>query len=96
MKAQTLPGLRQARVERTDQLEFVVADLGADEGWAQAMDGVTRVLHHASPFPVVPPETEDEVVLPARDGALRVIAAARNAGIPRVVMTSSYAASGTR
>ncbi|MFG2304167.1 SDR family oxidoreductase [Actinacidiphila glaucinigra] len=93
-EAQTLAGLRQAGVDRADLLEFAVADLSADEGWAQAMDGVTHVLHHASPFPVTPPETEDEVVLPARDGALRVIAAARNAGIPRVVMTSSYAAVG--
>ncbi|MFF1682304.1 NAD-dependent epimerase/dehydratase family protein [Streptomyces sp. NPDC058256] len=93
-EAQVLAALRQAGVDRADLLEFAVADLSADDGWAQAMDGIAHVLHHASPFPPTPPETEDEVILPARDGALRVIAAARDAGIPRVVMTSSFAAVG--
>ncbi|MGW8630512.1 NAD-dependent epimerase/dehydratase family protein [Streptomyces sp. NPDC055793] len=86
--------LRQAGVDPAGRLEFAVADLAADRGWRQAMEGVGHVLHHASPFPATPPETEDEVVLPARDGALRVISAARDAGVPRVVMTSSYAAVG--
>ncbi|MFD5800779.1 NAD-dependent epimerase/dehydratase family protein [Streptomyces sp. NPDC127020] len=86
--------LRQAGVDPAGRLEFAVADLAADRGWRNAMEGVGHVLHHASPFPATPPETEDEVVLPARDGALRVISAARDAGVPRVVMTSSYAAVG--
>ncbi|MGW2173773.1 NAD-dependent epimerase/dehydratase family protein [Streptomyces sp. NPDC001705] len=86
--------LRQAGVDPAGRLEFAVADLAADRGWRQAMEGVGHVLHHASPFPATPPETEDEVVLPARDGTLRVISAARDAGVPRVVMTSSYAAVG--
>ncbi|TRO55641.1 NAD-dependent epimerase/dehydratase family protein [Streptomyces sp. IB201691-2A2] len=93
-EAQVLAALQQAGVDRADLLEFAVADLSADDGWAQAMDGIAHVLHHASPFPPTPPETEDEVILPARDGALRVISAARGAGIPRVVMTSSFAAVG--
>ncbi|MFD8778435.1 NAD-dependent epimerase/dehydratase family protein [Streptomyces sp. NPDC059916] len=93
-EAQVLAALQQAGVDPADLLEFAAADLSADDGWAQAMDGIAHVLHHASPFPPTPPETEDEVVLPARDGALRVIAAARSAGIPRVVMTSSFAAVG--
>ncbi|MEU6289053.1 NAD-dependent epimerase/dehydratase family protein [Streptomyces sp. NPDC046988] len=86
--------LRQAGVDPAGRLEFAVADLAADRGWRHAMEGVGHVLHHASPFPATPPETEDEVVLPARDGTLRVISAARDAGVPRVVMTSSYAAVG--
>ncbi|MFF0516199.1 NAD-dependent epimerase/dehydratase family protein [Streptomyces sp. NPDC004250] len=86
--------LRQAGVDPAGRLEFAVADLAADRGWRNAMEGVGHVLHHASPFPATPPETEEEVVLPARDGALRVISAARDAGVPRVVMTSSYAAVG--
>ncbi|MFD5572817.1 NAD-dependent epimerase/dehydratase family protein [Streptomyces cadmiisoli] len=93
-EAEVRGALRYAEVEPADRLEFAVADLGAGTGWAEAMDGVSHVLHHASPFPLTPPETEDELVLPARDGALRVIAAAREAGVPRVVMTSSYAAVG--
>jgi nucleoside-diphosphate-sugar epimerase len=93
-RAGVLAALRQAGVDPAGRLEFAVADLNADAGWAQALDGVGHVLHHASPFPITPPETEDEVIRPARDGALRVISAARKAGVPRVVLTSSYAAVG--
>jgi len=93
-QAGVLEALRQAEVDPADRLEFAIADLSADAGWAQAMDGVGHVLHHASPFPITPPETEDELIRPARDGALRVISAARTAGVPRVVLTSSYAAVG--
>ncbi|WP_328491911.1 NAD-dependent epimerase/dehydratase family protein [Streptomyces sp. NBC_00414] len=93
-EAGVLAALRRAGVDPAGRLEFAVADLGSDGGWGAALDGVGHVLHHASPFPVRPPETEDELVRPAREGALRVIAAAREAGVPRVVMTSSYAAVG--
>ncbi|WP_260844857.1 NAD-dependent epimerase/dehydratase family protein [Streptomyces sp. SLBN-31] len=54
-EAQVLAALRQAEVEPAGRLEFAVADLGADRGWAEAMDGVDHVLHHASPFPLTPP-----------------------------------------
>ncbi|WML83765.1 NAD-dependent epimerase/dehydratase family protein [Streptomyces sp. VNUA74] len=93
-RADVVAALRQAEVDPAGRLEFAVADLATDRGWQDAMEGVSHVLHHASPFPATPPETEDEIVLPARDGALRVISAARTAGVPRVVMTSSYAAVG--
>jgi nucleoside-diphosphate-sugar epimerase len=93
-EAGVLAALRGAEVDPADRLEFAVAHLSADGGWAEAMDGVSHVLHHASPFPSAPPVTEDEVILPARDGALRVISAAREAGVRRIVMTSSYAAVG--
>ncbi|NLU72479.1 aldehyde reductase [Streptomyces sp. HNM0575] len=93
-EAEVRAALRRAEVDPSSRLEFVVADLSADDGWADAMDGVGHVLHHASPFPSTPPETEEELVLPARDGTLRVLSEARKAGIPQVVMTSSYAAVG--
>ncbi|HVY90430.1 MAG TPA: aldehyde reductase [Hyphomonadaceae bacterium] len=73
-------------------IEFVEADLGADKGWAEAVNGCTYVQHVASPFPAVHPKDEMELVRPARDGALRVLKAARAAGVKRVVMTSSMAA----
>ncbi|MEU0185976.1 aldehyde reductase [Streptomyces sp. NPDC006207] len=76
------------------RLEIVVADLGADEGWAEAVKGCEHVLHVASPFPARQPRHEDEVIVPARDGALRVLRAARDHGVRRVVMTSSFAAVG--
>ncbi|WP_395711758.1 SDR family oxidoreductase [Reyranella sp.] len=80
--------------EAGDRLAFVAADLQADAGWPQAAAGCDHVLHVASPFPVGVPRHEDELIVPARDGALRVLRAARNAGVRRVVLTSSYAAIG--
>jgi nucleoside-diphosphate-sugar epimerase len=73
-------------------LEFVVASLTADEGWAAAVAGVDGVYHLASPM--IQATDPEEVVVPARDGALRVLRAARDASIPRVVLTSSFAAIG--
>ena len=73
-------------------IEFAAADLNSDAGWADAVAGVDYVLHVASPFPAIAPKSDDELVRPARDGALRVLNAARDAGVKRVVMTSSVAA----
>ncbi len=75
-----------------NQLEFVAANLGEDQGWQSACSGCTHVLHVASPFPSRMPKSDDELVRPARDGALRVLRAARDAGVRRVVLTSSTAA----
>lgn len=75
-------------------LEFVTADLTADDGWAEAVAGCDYVLHVASPFPLAQPKHEDDLIVPARDGALRVLRAAAAAGVKRVVMTSSFAAIG--
>ncbi|MGR0221414.1 NAD-dependent epimerase/dehydratase family protein [Agromyces sp. ZXT2-6] len=75
-------------------LEIATADLLDDAGWPAAVDGATHVLHVASPFPVRQPKDEDELIAPAREGALRVLRAARDAGVRRVVQTSSFAAIG--
>lgn len=75
-----------------DRLTFVAADLNGDAGWAEAVAGCGYVLHVASPLPLTNPQSDDELVRPARDGALRVLAAARAAGVKRVVMTASTAA----
>ena len=66
----------------------------SDTGWAKAVAGCDFVLHVASPFPPNIPNHEDELIIPAREGALRVLRAARDAGVKRVVMTSSFAAIG--
>jgi nucleoside-diphosphate-sugar epimerase len=76
------------------RLAFFAADLGADAGWAAAAAGCEYVLHIASPFPASLPKDEDELIRPAREGALRVLRAARDAGVKRVVLTSSFAAIG--
>ncbi|MFC9918285.1 SDR family oxidoreductase [Agromyces binzhouensis] len=77
-----------------DGVEVVAADLLDDAGWPDAVAGVTHVLHVASPFPVRQPKDEDELIAPAREGVLRVLSAARDAGVRRVVQTSSFAAIG--
>ncbi|RYX82300.1 aldehyde reductase [bacterium] len=86
--------LKNAGCVPRDALAFVVADLNSDEGWSQAVEGCDYVLHVASPFPSGAPKHEDELIVPARDGALRVLRAARDAGVKRVVLTSSFAAVG--
>lgn len=75
-------------------LEIATADLLDDAGWPAAVRGATHVLHVASPFPARQPKDEDELIAPARDGAMRVLRAARDAGVRRVVQTSSFAAIG--
>ncbi len=80
--------------ESADSLSFAIADLTSDAGWGEAVSGCDFVLHLASPFPLGPPKHEDDLILPAREGALRVLAAARDARVKRVVMTSSFAAIG--
>lgn len=86
--------IRQGGVEPGERLEFFAADLNSDKGWAEAVAGCTYVLHVASPFPPATPKDENELIIPAREGALRVLRAARDAGVKRVVLTSSYAAIG--
>jgi nucleoside-diphosphate-sugar epimerase len=86
--------LRQGGAEPGDRVEFVAANLEADAGWAEAVVGCDYVLHVASPFPTKVPKHEDELVIPAREGTLRVLRAARDAGVKRVVQTSSFAAIG--
>jgi nucleoside-diphosphate-sugar epimerase len=75
-------------------LEVVVADLTADDGWKAAMTGSEEVYHVASPLPYVQPKDPDELIIPAREGVLRVLRAARDAGARRTVLTSSFAAIG--
>jgi nucleoside-diphosphate-sugar epimerase len=77
-----------------ERLTLFRADLNADLGWAEAAAGCDTVLHVASPFPRTVPRDENELIAPARDGALRVLKAARDAGVKRVVLTSSFAAIG--
>src|SRR6185312_3964630 len=86
--------LRQGGSDAGARLSFVAADLEQDAGWADAVAGCEFVLHVASPFPPSVPKHEDEVIVPAREGTLRALRAAREAGVRRVVLTSSFAAIG--
>ena len=74
------------------QLDLVAADLTSDAGWDTAVAGCLFVQHIASPLPIGAPKHEDDLIVPARDGALRVLRAAHAAGVERTVMTSSTSA----
>jgi nucleoside-diphosphate-sugar epimerase len=86
--------LKIGGAEPGDRLSFAEADLERDAGWAEAVQGCDYVLHVASPFPPGVPKHEDELIVPAREGALRLLRAARDADVKRVVLTSSFAAVG--
>jgi len=84
--------VRQLLAVDNSRLKFFAADLSADAGWAEAMAGCSHVAHVASPLPAGIPKDANELIVPARDGALRALRAAKAAGVKRFVMTSSVAA----
>jgi nucleoside-diphosphate-sugar epimerase len=86
--------LREAGVPDVGRVRFFAAELGQDAGWREAAAGCQYVLHVASPFPLEAPRHADELIIPAREGTLRVLRAARSVGVERVVLTSSFAAIG--
>lgn len=81
-----------AKAAPTERLSFAEADLLSDAGWDDAMKGCTFVMHVASPFAMAEPKDENELIAPAVEGTKRVIAAARRAGVKRLVLTSSTVA----
>src|SRR5215469_5850069 len=86
--------MRRSGVSATDALSFATVDLTTDAGWADAVSGCDYVLHVASPYPASVPKHEDDLIIPALEGTRRVMRAARDAGVRRVVLTSSFAAIG--
>ena len=84
--------LKNAGVDPNERLTFFPADLERDAGWPDAVTGCDYVIHVASPIPAAAPKTEDELIRPARDGVLRVLRAARDGKVRRVVLTSSCGA----
>jgi len=85
-------GLRAAIGDSGGRLSVFKAELMNDAGWPEAMAGCSHVAHVASPFPLGVPRNEDELIVPAREGALRALRFAKQAGVTRFVMTSSAAA----
>jgi len=81
-----------SEIDPGDRLTVLAANLTSDEGWSDAVAGCDYVLHVASPFPPKQPNDPDDLIVPARDGTVRVVTAALDAGVQRVVVTSSVAA----
>ncbi|MEO3930596.1 NAD-dependent epimerase/dehydratase family protein [Micromonosporaceae bacterium B7E4] len=86
--------LADAGMANGDALSFVAADLMSDAGWAEAVSGCDFVLHVASPVHIGNVENADDVIVPAREGTMRVLRTARHAGVKRVVLTSAFHAVG--
>jgi dihydroflavonol-4-reductase len=89
VRAAVLP---QLDAEAAGRLSFATADLMRDDGWDAAMHGVTALVHTASPFPISQPKDEAELIRPAVEGTRRALLAAAQAGVGRVIVTSSIAA----
>jgi dihydroflavonol-4-reductase len=86
--------LRNGGITSFDNLSFIEANLSDDKNWDEAVKDCEYVLHVASPTPIINYKHEDEMINPAKDGVLRVLKAARDAGVKRVVLTSAYGAVG--
>jgi len=93
-KETIIKALEEGGITDFSHLSFIEADLTSDNNWDEALKDCDYVLHVASPFPAQDPKDENELIIPARDGALRVLKASRDAGVKRVVLTSSFAAVG--
>lgn len=93
-KETVINALKEGGISDFENLEFFEASLTEDKGWDEALKDCDYVLHIASPFPAQEPKDENELIIPARDGALRVLKAAKKSGVKRVVLTSSFAAVG--
>ncbi len=91
-KANALNKTLSAYAGKDIRVAIRAADLASDAGWTEACQGMDYVQHIASPIPTNLPKDHDELITPARDGAIRVLTAAKKAGVKRVVMTSSMAA----
>lgn len=94
-KDEVIQMLEAGKAPNIEDVSIVEADLLKDEGWDEAVKDCSYVMHVASPFPNAPPKREDDLIIPAREGTLRVLRASRDAGVKRVVITSSMAAIGS-
>ena len=75
--------------EHKNNLDFVEADLSDEKSWEKAVQGIDYIFHVASPIPPYVPEDENEIIIPAVNGTKFVLQAAINAGVKKVVVTSS-------
>ncbi len=95
VRASTRSEKRRAEIDSLfpeANIDHVTLDLTSDDGWTEALAGVDVLMHTASPFPGDQPKDPQELIRPAVDGTMRALKAAQNAGVHRVILTSSVAA----
>ena len=80
--------------EPASRLETCLCDLLSDEGWSEAMQGASAVMHVATQILAEEPKDPSLVERPAMEGTARVLRFANAAGIKRAVITSSIATVG--
>jgi len=90
--AAKLRAVIEKHTKQIEQLELIAATLTDSSCWEAAVSGCDGIIHVASPVPIEQPKDPNEIIVPARGGVLNVLAAAKSAGIKRVVLTSSVAA----
>src|SRR6218665_2717049 len=93
-KNEIIDTLKIGDIQSFDNLSFIEASLSEDKNWDEAMKGCTYVLSVASPVFLTEPENENEAIRPAVEGIIRILKAAKKAGVKRVVMTSNFGAVG--
>jgi nucleoside-diphosphate-sugar epimerase len=93
-KEEVIDMLKNGGLTSFENLSFIETDLSSDYNWDKAAENCEYILHVASPISLTLPKTEDETIKPAIEGTLRVLNAAKAAGVKRVVITSSFAAVG--
>jgi dihydroflavonol-4-reductase len=84
--------LKEGGINSFENLTFAEADLENESSWEKAVEGCQYVIHTASPTPHTDAKTEDDFVIPAKNGVLFVLRAAKKAGVKRVVLTSAFGA----
>lgn len=84
--------LKEGGIKTFEDLSFAEADLQNEASWEKAVEGCQYVIHTASPTPHTEAKTEDDFVIPARNGVLFVLRAAKKEGVKRVVLTSAFGA----
>jgi nucleoside-diphosphate-sugar epimerase len=89
---ETITGLLGA--EAALRLDLVLADILDDKGWADAMTGVTGVMHVATAIRGDEPRDQSVVIRPAMEGTARVQRFTHEAGVKRFILTSSIATVG--
>ena len=79
--------------EKFSKLTFLTADMSKPETIRKAVEDsqCKYIIHLASPFPIVDPVDENEVIEPAVTGTKTILEAALENGVKRVVVTSSCA-----
>src|SRR6266545_1534827 len=82
----------ESQVGQGPHLTVHQADLTSDDHWDNVVEGCDYILHVASPFPPKQPKDPNELIVPAREGTLRVLGKALDHDVKRVVITSSIAA----